>query len=112
MATSRAWTARFDKGPGKRILSLEDHLKLAHWLAKALHDYTALDNVEPDTPGRLCYKMAGINEQGSVFADLPSVQRSQAHSALLRFYHHQYNGRSASPRCCSRRMRTRCVASP
>jgi two-component system sensor histidine kinase TctE len=59
--------------------------------------YVALDSFETDTLGRIYYKVSGIRgETISGFDDLPpvppSVKRSEAYPALVRFYHADYNG--------------------
>jgi two-component system sensor histidine kinase TctE len=59
--------------------------------------YVALDSFETDTLGRIYYKVTGLHgETISGFDDLPpvppSVKRSEAYPALVRFYHADYNG--------------------
>jgi two-component system sensor histidine kinase TctE len=59
--------------------------------------YVALDSFETDTLGRIFYKVSGLHgETISGFDDLPpvppSVKRSEAYPALVRFYHADYNG--------------------
>lgn len=82
LATARAISERIQTRDGRVVVDVP---------------YIALDIFESDSPGRLYYKVTGINgEVISGYGDFPSMPagtpRSEAYPALVHFYDAKYDG--------------------